>query len=158
MFLKQNRGQSIELHISKKHFWCEITCRELREHFLRRNIISATIVMHSRYVNVKVTAWHAYAGIEMKRRYSSYPFANLAPDGSRWSASHLGRFVSGKDPDLFYTRLGGIPGQSERVRKIPPHQDSTSGTSSPLWVPIILRRFIIQMYHREVSTSPICLY
>lgn len=65
MFLKQNRDQSDELHISKKHFQRKIACRELREPYLGRNIISPTIVIHSRNLNMKVTTGHASPGIKM---------------------------------------------------------------------------------------------
>jgi hypothetical protein len=61
-----------------------ISCRELRERCLKKKKKAPTIVMHSRYVNVKVTPLHASAGIDVKRWYSSYTFQNLVPEGKRW--------------------------------------------------------------------------
>jgi hypothetical protein len=35
-----------------------------------------------------------------QRIYSSYSFLTLVLDGDEWSASHAGRFISGKEPPV----------------------------------------------------------
>ena len=75
---------------------------------------------------------------EEKQRYSSTLSLTSALDRwGGWLTPRHGRFIPGKESwYLFYRRLGGLQGRSERVRKISPHRDSIPEPSSPQQVAI----------------------
>jgi len=79
-------------------------------------VFTRNIHFNNTPLHKKVTPWRAYAGLELRRRYSTNPFAVSTRQVGRWSAS-LSRKKTGHP---LYRTLPGPRGRSRRRGKSRP--------------------------------------